>query len=70
MFFSTPIKKFKCYRRFRFFVTNSKNIYNLATDLKNHGMTKRNVINHFGYVSRMDNLQAAILDYRLKNYPI
>ena len=31
----------------------------------NHGIVKRNVVNNFGYVSRMDNLQAAILNYRL-----
>ena len=30
-------------------------------------MTKRNKIKNFGYVSRMDNLQAAILNFRLKN---
>ena len=27
----------------------------------------RNNVKNFGYVSRMDNLQAAILNYRLKN---
>ena len=32
-------------------------------------MTKRNKIKNFGYVSRMDNLQAAILNFRLKNLP-
>ena len=34
--------------------------------LRNHGMIDRNIINHFGYVSRMDNLQAAILNFGLK----
>jgi len=33
--------------------------------LRNHGMVNRNIVNHFGTVSRMDNLQAAILNYRL-----
>ncbi len=33
--------------------------------LRNHGMTNRDVVNYFGTVSRMDNLQAAILNYRL-----
>ena len=28
-------------------------------------MANRNIVNHFGSVSRMDNLQAAILNYRL-----
>ena len=27
----------------------------------------RNDVRNFGYVSRMDNLQAAILNFRLKN---
>ena len=30
-------------------------------------MTNRNRIKNFGYVSRMDNLQAAVLNFRLKN---
>ena len=30
-------------------------------------MTNRNKVNHFGHVSRMDNIQAAILNYRIKN---
>ena len=29
-------------------------------------MTNRNRVKNFGYVSRMDNLQAAILNFRLK----
>ena len=30
-------------------------------------MKNRNIVERFGYVSRMDNLQAAILNFRLKN---
>ena len=30
-------------------------------------MENRNIIKNFGYVSRMDNLQAGILNYRLRN---
>ena len=30
-------------------------------------MTDRNKVKRFGHVSRMDNLQAAVLNYRLKN---
>ena len=29
-------------------------------------MTNRNKVTNFGYVSRMDNLQAAVLNFRLK----
>ena len=28
---------------------------------------KKNIIKNFGYVSRMDNIQAAFLNYKLKN---
>ena len=30
-------------------------------------MENRNIIKNFGYVSRMDNVQAAFLNYKLKN---
>ena len=29
-------------------------------------MTNRNIVRNFGYVSRMDNLQAGILNFRLE----
>ena len=38
-----------------------------ARIIRNHGILNRNSIKEFGYVSRMDTLQAAILNYRLKN---
>ena len=43
-----------------------KKIANFVRDVSNHGMTNRNRVKNFGYVSRMDNLQAAILNFRLK----
>ena len=30
-------------------------------------MTNRNKVKNFGYVSRMDNIQAAVLNFRLRN---
>ena len=37
-------------------------------NLSTHGMQEsRDNVGNFGYVSRMDNLQAGILNYRLKN---
>ena len=36
-------------------------------ELRNHGMIDRNKIKNFGHVSRLDNLQAAVLNFRLKN---
>lgn len=34
--------------------------------LRNHGLVDRNTVDQFGFVSRMDTLQAAILNYRLR----
>ena len=49
-----------------FMVTNNKSIYERARILRNHGTKDRNVIDEFGFVSRLDTIQAAVLDYRLK----
>jgi dTDP-4-amino-4,6-dideoxygalactose transaminase len=37
--------------------------------LRNHGMADRETVEEWGFVSRMDVLQAAILDYRLDKLP-
>ena len=51
-----------------FLTTNNKSIYEKAKNLSTHGMQEsRDNVRSFGYVSRMDNLQAGILNYRLKN---
>ena len=68
-FSAHPLKNLNAIGDSGFLTTNSKKIYDLANDLKNHGMTNRNVVKNFGNVSRMDNLQAEILDYRLKKLP-
>ena len=36
---------------------------------RNHGLVDRNTVERFGYVSRMDVLQATILEYRLTKLP-
>ena len=65
--FSThPLKNLNACGDGGFIATNDKEIYSRAKALRNHGMIDRNNVNYFGYVSRMDNLQAAILNYRLK----
>ena len=43
-----------------------KKFANFVRDVSNQRMTNRNRVKNFGYVSRMDNLQAAILNFRLK----
>ena len=37
--------------------------------MRNHGLVDRNTVDQFGFVSRMDSIQAAILRYRLKVLP-
>ena len=65
--FSThPLKNLNSCGDGGFISTNDKYIYRKAKKLINHGIIDRNKVESFGYVSRMDNLQAAILNYRLK----
>ncbi len=64
--FSThPLKNLNACGDGGFITTNDKNIYSAVKALRNHGMSDRDTVNKFGYVSRMDNLQASILNYRL-----
>ena len=63
-FSAHPLKNLNAMGDSGFLTTNSKKIYKYISDLKNHGMTNRNIVKNFGYVSRMDNLQAAILNFR------
>jgi len=65
--FSThPLKNLNACGDGGFLTTNDENICAKAKSLRNHGMSDRDRVDNFGYVSRMDNLQAAILNYRLK----
>ncbi len=64
--FSThPLKNLNACGDGGFLTTNNKQYYILAKSLQNNGMLGRNEVKHFGYLSRMDVLQASILDYRL-----
>ena len=64
--FSThPLKNLNACGDGGFLVTNDENYYSRAKSLRNHGKADRDIVNSFGYVSRMDNLQATILNYRL-----
>ena len=64
--FSThPLKNLNACGDGGFLTTNDEVIYNKSRSYRNHGMTNRNIVDHFGSVTRMDNLQASILNYRL-----
>lgn len=66
-FSAHPLKNLNAMGDAGYMVTNDKHVFDLAVNLRNHGMTKnRNKVDHFGYVSRLDNMQALILNHRLK----
>ncbi len=66
-FSAHPLKNLNAAGDSGYLVTNNYKIYKKIYDLRNHGMTNRDVVHNFGYVSRMDNLQAGILNFRLKS---
>jgi dTDP-4-amino-4,6-dideoxygalactose transaminase len=66
-FSAHPLKNLNALGDSGYLTTNSKLIYKKISELKSHGMKNRNIVERFGYVSRMDNVQAAILNFRLKN---
>lgn len=67
--FSThPLKNLNAMGDGGFVTTNNKSIYNKIIKMRNHGIENRNKVNSFGYVSRLDTIQAAILNYRMKNF--
>ena len=65
-FSAHPLKNLNAIGDAGYLTTNNKKIYKSVIDLRNHGMTDRNKVKKFGHVSRMDNLQATVLNYRLK----
>ncbi len=66
-FSAHPLKNLNAIGDAGYLITNNKKYYEKIKDLSNHGMTKRDKVKNFGYVSRMDNLQAAFLNFKLKN---
>ncbi len=66
-FSAHPLKNLNAIGDSGYLTTNSSKIANYIKDIRNHGMTNRNKVKNFGYVSRMDNLQAAVLNFRLRN---
>lgn len=64
--FSThPLKNLNACGDGGFIVTDEAEIHLEISRLRNHGLVDRNTVEQFGYVSRMDALQAAILSYRI-----
>ena len=66
-FSAHPLKNLVAMGDGGYITTNNFKIYKKIKSLSNHGMENRNIIKNFGYVSRMDNLQAAFLNFKLKS---
>ena len=62
-----PLKNLNAYGDSGFITTNNSFFYKKAVSMRNHGSVNRNKVHNFGYLSRLDVLQAAILNYRIKN---
>jgi dTDP-4-amino-4,6-dideoxygalactose transaminase len=66
--FSThPLKNLNACGDGGFLVTDDDGIAQKIRVMRNHGLVDRNTVQRFGYVTRMDAVQAAILTYRLAN---
>jgi len=64
--FSThPLKNLNAVGDGGFITTNHDKIAATVRSLRNHGLVDRNTVECFGFVSRMDVLQAAVIDFRL-----
>ena len=50
------------------FVTNNKNMFDQVMLLRDHGRNDDGIFVRWGFNSRLDNLQAAILNYKLRYY--
>ena len=64
--FSThPLKNLNALGDGGFIVTNNSKLAKYIRKIRNHGLKSRDELEYFGFVSRMDNIQAAILNFRL-----
>jgi dTDP-4-amino-4,6-dideoxygalactose transaminase len=61
-----PLKNLNACGDAGFMTTNDEKIAARVKLLRNHGMSDRVTVEEWGYVSRLDTLQAAILKFRLK----
>tara|TARA_E500000331_G_scaffold224149_1_gene214603 strand:+ start:349 stop:1443 length:1095 start_codon:yes stop_codon:yes gene_type:complete len=65
-FSAHPLKNLNACGDGGFLTTNNFSMYKKALSFRNHGLVGRNIVKKFGFLSRMDVIQASILNYRLK----
>jgi dTDP-4-amino-4,6-dideoxygalactose transaminase len=66
-FSAHPLKNLNAFGDSGFVVTDDDNVATSIRLMRNHGLLDRNTVERFGYVSRMDALQAAVLKWKLEN---
>ena len=64
-----PLKNLNAAGDGGFLATDDADVATRVQRLRNHGMSDRNTVQEFGYVSRLDTLQAVILRFRLARLP-
>jgi dTDP-4-amino-4,6-dideoxygalactose transaminase len=64
-FSAHPLKNLNACGDGGFLVTDDDTVAQRVRLMRNHGLVDRNIVERFGYVSRLDVLQAAILNYRV-----
>ncbi len=65
-FSAHPLKNLNACGDAGFIATNNHKLANKIRSMRNHGLVSRDIVKEFGYVSRLDAVQAAILEYRLR----
>lgn len=65
-FSAHPLKNLNALGDSGFLTTDDEKIYNFVKSIRNHGLIDRNTVELFGLVSRMDVIQAKVLNFRLK----
>ena len=62
-----PLKNLNVWGDGGFIVTNKKVLAEKLYLIRNHGLKNRNNVEIFGYNSRLDSIQAAVANYKMKN---
>ena len=62
-----PLKNLNVWGDGVFIATNNKKLAKKLYLIRNHGLKDRNNVEIFGYNSRLDTIQAAVANYKMKN---
>jgi dTDP-4-amino-4,6-dideoxygalactose transaminase len=66
-FSAHPLKNLNALGDSGFIVARNREHADMISSMRNHGLVDRNTVERFGYVSRMDVLQAAVLSWKIDN---